>query len=102
VNTEWNATLNKKAKALWNDPAIQHTWRESSSFQLQVSNMDYLMANIDRFSDVQYIPTNEDILLARLRTTGVSITTLQKEKHKWQLIDVGGQSPERKKMGSCY
>jgi len=35
-----------------------------------VNHMDYLMSHLERFTMPNFVPTNEDILLARQRTTG--------------------------------
>lgn len=35
------------------------------------TNLEYMMANIDRFAEPDYVPSNEDVLHARQRTTGV-------------------------------
>jgi len=59
--------------------------------------MEYLMDNLDRFVAPTFIPSNEDILYARQRTTGTQTTTFITERYKWTLIDVGGQKPERQK-----
>jgi len=94
-----DAKISKKVKALWADPAIQQTWNLAPSFQMQMSNLEYLMINIDRIADVAYEPTKDDILQARQRTTGQQSTTFSdvKNRFSWELIDVGGQKPERVK-----
>jgi GTPase SAR1 family protein len=95
--SDLDAKVSKKVKALWADPAIQQTWNLAPSFQMQMSNLEYLMTNIDRIADVAYEPTKDDILQARQRTTGQQSTTFTKDKYTWELIDVGGQKPERAK-----
>jgi len=92
--------LSKKIIALWNDPAIQQTWNLAPSFQMQMSNLEYLMNHINRIAEPEYIPTKDDILQARIRTTGQQSTTFTKDKYTWELIDVGGQKPERAKWES--
>jgi len=93
----FDAKVSKKVKALWSDPAIKQTWALAPSFQMQMSNLEYLMNNIDRIAEVEYVPTKDDILQARQRTTGQQSTIFKKEKYTWELIDVGGQKPERPK-----
>lgn len=44
-----------------------------------------------------YIPTNQDILHARKRTTGVTELNFADKDHHFKFIDVGGQRTERKK-----
>jgi hypothetical protein len=35
------------------------------------TNLEYMMENIDRFAEENFVPTNTDVLYARQRTTGV-------------------------------
>jgi hypothetical protein len=35
------------------------------------TNLEYMMANIDRFAEPDFVPSNDDVLHARQRTTGV-------------------------------
>lgn len=44
-----------------------------------------------------YIPTDQDILRARLRTTGISETIFDLGQLTYKMFDVGGQRSERKK-----
>jgi len=98
IDTPWNEKMGEKVKLLWNDPAIQRTWKASmSNFQLQMVHFDYFMSSLERISRVDYIPTNEDMLRARQRTTGEQQISFILDKTGWDLIDVGGQRPERHK-----
>jgi len=94
---EWDAKIAKKVEALWQDTAIQQTWERAPQFQMQMSNLEYLMQHINRIGDPAYVPNKDDILQARQRTTGQQITMFNKDKYTWELIDVGGQKPERAK-----
>jgi len=59
--------------------------------------MDYLVASVERFSKPGFVPTNDDILYARQRTTGSNRTLIKQDKITWEMIDCGGQTGERKK-----
>lgn len=100
TDSEWSEKMATKAKNLWSDPSIQRTWKESIHYQLQVSTLDYFMENIDRMTAANYVPTNEDMLRTRQRTTGEHLTVFVNEKIRWELIDAGGQKPERAKWES--
>jgi len=84
------------AKQLWADKGIQKMWERRNEIDFP-TNLEYMMANIDRFAEEHFIPTNTDVLYARQRTTGVVETHFTYAKFQWSLIDVGGQRSERRK-----
>jgi len=92
-----NETVLAKVKALWEDSYVQDIWKKSKNFQVQVSQMDYLMEHIDRYVSLEFTPSDEDILRCRQRTSGSHTTRLVIDRHIWELVDVGGQLPERVK-----
>lgn len=49
-----------------------------------------------------YMPTDEHILLSRVRTTGIVEETYVIKKHTYVMFDVGGQRNERKKWIHCF
>jgi len=53
--------------------------------------------SIDRLFSDDYIPIDQDILRARLRTTGISETLFNTGDLTYRMFDVGGQRSERKK-----
>ncbi|XP_073275846.1 guanine nucleotide-binding protein alpha-1 subunit-like [Primulina huaijiensis] len=94
--------LANEIEALWKDSAIQETF--SHGHELQVPDCaDYFMENLERLSDSDYIPTKEDVLHARVRTTGVveiqfsPVGENKKSGEVYRLFDVGGQRNERRK-----
>lgn len=87
---------------IWRDPAIQETYARGN--ELQVPDCaDYFMENLQRLSEPNYIPTKEDVLHARVRTTGVveiqfsPVGENKKSGEVYRLFDVGGQRNERRK-----
>ncbi|XP_076898826.1 guanine nucleotide-binding protein alpha-2 subunit-like [Bidens hawaiensis] len=87
---------------IWSDPAIQETYARGN--ELQVPDCaDYFMENLQRLSEANYIPTKEDVLHARVRTTGVveiqfsPVGGNKKSGEVYRLYDVGGQRNERRK-----
>jgi len=94
VDTQWNEKMFEKIKLLWEDEAIQRTWK--SSTWIQIIYFDYFMENIDRISQVDYMPTNEDMLRARQHLTGEQTTHFVINKNGWDLIDICG-IPKREK-----
>jgi hypothetical protein len=86
---------------LWNDPGIKQTWERRSEYQIIESNADYFKS-ISRISKFGYVPTDEDILISRVRTTGIVEEAYLIDNATFEIIDVGGQRNERKKWIHCF
>ncbi|KAK3027506.1 hypothetical protein RJ639_040221 [Escallonia herrerae] len=94
--------LAQEIEILWKDAAIQETYSRGN--ELQVPDCaPYFVENLHRLSDVNYVPTKEDVLYARVRTTGVveiqfsPVGGNKKSGEVYRLFDVGGQRNERRK-----
>ncbi|KAJ6354468.1 hypothetical protein OIU77_005138 [Salix suchowensis] len=94
--------LAQEIETLWKDAAIQETYARGN--ELQVPDCTpYFMENLQRLSDANYIPTKDDVLYARARTTGVveiqfsPVGENKKSGEVYRLFDVGGQRNERRK-----
>ncbi|XP_011081587.1 guanine nucleotide-binding protein alpha-1 subunit [Sesamum indicum] len=94
--------LAHEIETLWRDNAIQETYSRGN--ELQVPDCThYFMENLQRLSDADYVPTKEDVLYARVRTTGVveiqfsPVGENKKSGEVYRLFDVGGQKNERRK-----
>ena len=57
---------------------------------------------IDRIGSPGYVPTDQDILRTRVKTTGITETHFQIGELTYKLFDVGGQRSERKKWIHCF
>jgi guanine nucleotide-binding protein subunit alpha len=97
-----NKELAQEIGTLWKDAAIQETYARGN--ELQVPDCaEYFMENLQRLSDTHYVPTREDVLHARVRTTGVveiqfsPVGENKKSGEVYRLFDVGGQRNERRK-----
>ncbi|TBU25831.1 guanine nucleotide binding protein, alpha subunit [Dichomitus squalens] len=86
-------------KELWADPKIQQRLAEKK-IRLEESSGFYL-DEIDRITAKMYFPTDDDVLKARLKTTGVveHKFTLAKNTEfrgvEWVIYDVGGARNQR-------
>ncbi|KAH1244647.1 Guanine nucleotide-binding protein alpha-1 subunit [Glycine max] len=94
--------LAQEIERLWEDAAIQETCARGN--ELQVPDCaHYFMENLERLSDANYVPTKEDVLYARVRTTGVveiqfsPVGENKRSGEVYRLFDVGGQRNERRK-----
>lgn len=86
---------------LWNSREIKEVYKHKSRFSLDDS-CEYFMNKIDIISKEDYIPTEEDILHIRIRTTGIVESSYVIQGIKFNFIDVGGQRNERKKWIHCF
>ena len=57
---------------------------------------------LDRMASPNYLPTDQDILRSRVKTTGITETTFKVGELTYKLFDVGGQRSERKKWIHCF
>eukprot|EP01083_Nonionella_stella_P130496 396011_1 len=83
-------------KLLWNDNSIKHTFNTRTNLGV-VDSAPHFFEDIDRIASTNYIPTDEDILLVRIPTTGIRSASFWVEKNKFTIVDVGGQRNERSK-----
>ena len=88
-------------RSLWRDASIQEAVRRSREFQLNDSAI-YYFNSIDRMASPSYLPTDQDILRSRVKTTGITETTFKVGELTYKLFDVGGQRSERKKWIHCF
>ncbi|CAG8141080.1 unnamed protein product [Penicillium nalgiovense] len=65
-------------------------------------NLLYYYNSFDRISTPGWLPDNQDMLQARLRTTGITESYFELGHINWRMIDVGGQRSERKKWIHCF
>lgn len=99
---------------LWKDSAIQVAYKNRAKFQL-TDSADYFFERLVSPSDApskdqykskvgedNYLPSTQDVLRSRVRTTGIVMNKYDIEGNKFELYDVGGQRNERKKWIHCF
>ncbi|KAG0253388.1 guanine nucleotide-binding protein subunit alpha [Actinomortierella ambigua] len=86
---------------LWMDPNVQQAFSRSREYQLNDS-AKYYFDSIDRISKPNYVPTDQDVLRSRVKTTGITETTFKIGELTYRMFDVGGQRSERKKWIHCF
>ena len=57
---------------------------------------------MDRTIAANFVPSDDDILRCRVKTTGISETILKVGELRYRLLDVGGQRTERRKWLNCF
>ncbi|KAI6227591.1 Guanine nucleotide-binding proteinG(I) subunit alpha [Aphelenchoides fujianensis] len=88
-------------KRLCNDRGLQECVGRSREYQLNDSARYYLNA-LDRISLPEYVPTQDDVLRTRVKTTGVAEHNFEYNDYSFRIFDVGGQRSERKKWIHCF
>lgn len=88
-------------KTLWADSGIQKALTHERHFYL-LDSAKYFLKSVDRVFDENFEPTDQDMLRARLMTTGILETLFTLESTPFKVYDVGGQRGERKKWIHCF
>ncbi|XP_027029655.1 guanine nucleotide-binding protein subunit alpha-12a [Tachysurus fulvidraco] len=88
-------------QALWGDSGIQEAYGRRSEFQLSES-VKYFLDNLDRIGRLNYVPSLQDILLARKATKGIVEHDFIIKKIPFKMVDVGGQRSQRQKWFQCF
>ena len=114
----WQPELAKHIRVLWQDgpagaapgdDAIMAAFKNRARLQL-LDSAPYLFENVERFAKENYRPTEQDVLRARLRTSGIVEKTFlvadetnpSGERVPFTFLDVGGQRNERRKWIHCF
>ncbi|TPX31176.1 hypothetical protein SmJEL517_g05438 [Synchytrium microbalum] len=88
-------------KALWIDEGVKVAFGRSREYQLNDSARYYFDA-VDRIAAGDYVPTDQDVLRSRVKTTGIAESTFHIGELTYRIFDVGGQRSERKKWIHCF
>jgi guanine nucleotide-binding protein subunit alpha, other len=86
---------------MWKDAGVQKAVAKSHEFALN-DNLSFYFKGIHRMFDPSWIPDDQDMLHARLRTTGITETLFELRELTFRMMDVGGQRSERKKWIHCF
>ncbi|KAM0745917.1 guanine nucleotide-binding protein alpha-1 subunit [Meredithblackwellia eburnea MCA 4105] len=88
-------------KAIWNERVAKECVARGHEYQLNDS-ASYFFDSIDRIASPGYIPTDDDVLRARVRSTGIAESSFDVGQMKYRCFDVGGQRSERRKWAHCF
>uniref|UniRef100_A0AAY4BSW4 Guanine nucleotide-binding protein G(i) subunit alpha-2 n=1 Tax=Denticeps clupeoides TaxID=299321 RepID=A0AAY4BSW4_9TELE len=88
-------------RRLWSDSGVQNCFSRSREYQLNDSAAYYLN-DLERIAKPEYIPTQQDVLRTRVKTTGIVETHFTFKDLHFKMFDVGGQRSERKKWIHCF
>ncbi|XP_026861848.1 guanine nucleotide-binding protein subunit alpha-13a isoform X2 [Electrophorus electricus] len=88
-------------RTLWADSGIQSAYDRRREFQLGES-VKYFLDDLDRLGLLDYLPTQQDILLARKPTKGIHEYEFEIKNVPFKMVDVGGQRSERRRWFECF
>lgn len=105
-HSKWRRSIPHSASGLapgcisrgWPSAAFQH----QCEVCILTCPVNSFCDDIDRLWAQDYIPTDQDLLRSRLRTTGITETVFDLGQLTYRMFDVGGQRSERKKWIHCF
>jgi len=103
--------LGQRILTLFNSKVIQQAYARRSEFWL-LDSFPYFIENLTRFCKPDWVPSENDAVMARVKTTGIVTIEIDHEIEnrqegdptslRFQVVDVGGQRNERKKWIHCF
>lgn len=86
---------------LWTDSGVSYAYRNAHKYQLNDS-AKYFLDNTQRIFSPTYVPTENDVLRSRVKTTGIVEIQFSFKNMQFKMLDVGGQRSERRKWIHCF
>ncbi|EJD05576.1 G-alpha-domain-containing protein [Fomitiporia mediterranea MF3/22] len=83
---------------LWRDPTVREVLRKKK-IRLE-EQPGFFLNDLERVTSLKYMPSDDDVLKARLKTVGVSEHRFEMESGResgteWRIVDVGGSRSQR-------
>lgn len=100
-HAEIDETNGAIVKTLWDDATVQKAWERRAEFQVVETNKKFF-DDIDRVMAFDYVPSEQDLLCTRVRTSGIIQKEYEIDGVNFVMFDVGGQRNERKKWIHCF
>jgi len=95
-DADLTGAVGANVKRLWANEGVQQAWEKRSGYQV-LDCLAYYAQEIDRLASPGYVPNQQDILQARVRTSGIVEEKYVIDGVQFVMFDVGGQRNERKK-----
>ncbi len=80
---------------------MQGCFERSNEYQL-IDCAKYFLDKVSEVRREDFSPSQQDILRARVLTSGIFETKFRVDKVKFHMFDVGGQRDERRKWIQCF
>ena len=100
-NVKITPELRQLMMTLWEDEGLKARLYQITEYELSDST-SYFLDNLHRLGHPDYLPTEKDILKARVRTTGIVDYPFMCRGAQFRMVDVGGQKSQRKKWLHCF
>ena len=88
-------------KEMFVDPGCTEAIERAAEYQLNDSTI-YFWERAEEICKPDFLPTEQDVLRARVRTTGIVQQHFAIGEKKYTMFDVGGQRNERRKWIHCF
>jgi len=88
--------LAETIQALWKTDVVKSIYKRRNEYWL-LDGASHYFDRCDVYAEEDFVPTEEDVVMARARTTGIVTTEFDQGVIHWSVVDVGGQRSERKK-----
>ncbi|ACI65128.1 predicted protein [Phaeodactylum tricornutum CCAP 1055/1] len=94
-------SLWRPIKVLWQSKTMKEVWSRRAAMNVIDGHKEYLQ-DLPRIASPDFQPTQQDILLARVKTNQVVMERYRIDGIEFEMYDVGGQRSERRKWISCF
>lgn len=101
ANEKLTPQLGELVAKLWAHESVQKLFKRRSEFQLNDS-AEFYFQQVARLAAEGYVPTTDDVLRSRVRTTGIVQSDFIIKGLNFSMFDVGGQRNERRKWIHCF
>jgi guanine nucleotide-binding protein G(i) subunit alpha len=101
-DTVFDADLADIIENLWARPEVKKLVNERRSEFYIMDSATYFFDSVHKICHPEYIPSLNDVLRARIKTTGIYDTKFDMGGLNVHMYDVGGQRSERKKWIHCF
>ncbi|KAI9345205.1 guanine nucleotide binding protein, alpha subunit [Obelidium mucronatum] len=78
-------------RKLWKDSGIQSAVKRANELPEYIYTSEYYLNDLEKHTKADYVPSDEDILRVRTRTTTISETNFTIDNKIYTFYDVGGQ-----------
>lgn len=90
-------------RMVWSDSTVQAAYQRRMEFEEALPDSTaYFLNNLERISQRDYLPTDQDILYSRNPTRSILEYPFDLDRVTYNIVDVGGQRSERRKWIYCF